>query len=90
MSKASQAALDQLLSLLANALATIIKDGVKVMGKDGEELQLTAPASFFKEAREFLKDNGVEALPEAHKGIQTLAAVLPFPEQGDDEGFKVG
>jgi len=90
MSKASQEALAQLHSLLASALSTIIKDGVKVITKEGDEVFLSAPASFFKEAREFLKDNGVEALPAANAGLQSLAAVLPFPAAGDDEGYKVG
>lgn len=85
MSKASKTAMDELHALLATALTGIIRDGVTIMDKEGNAVKVSAPATFFKEAREFLKDNGVEALPEANKGLQNLASSLPFPAP-DDEG----
>lgn len=88
--KATDAAMNQLHALLAEALTGIIKEGVKVIDRQGNVEVVTAPAAFFKEAREFLKDNGVEALPEANKNLQNLAAVLPFPSQGDDAEFATG
>lgn len=88
--KASEAALAQLHALLANAFTGIIKDGVTIMNRDGEEVKVTAPAAYLKEAREFLKDNNVDAIPSANPALQSLAAVLPFPAPGDDQEMAVG
>jgi len=85
-SKASEKELEGLHGLLAKALADVIKDGVTVLDKAGNVVRTTAPASFFKEAREFLKDNGVEALPTANKDIKNLAASLPFLPEDDEAG----
>ena len=35
-------------------------------------------ASVLKEAREFLKDNDISALPEGNEGLRNLARVVPF------------
>ena len=86
MSKASQDALAGLHGLLAKAFSSIIAEGVEIIGKDGSAQRVTAPAAYLKEAREFLKDNGVEALPTANKDIQNLAATLPFPSIEEEEG----
>lgn len=88
MSKASEEALAELHSLLAKALTGIIKDGVTITDKDGNPVKVSAPANYFKEAREFLKDNGVEALPTAPT-VKGLADALPFPQPGDDEEVRV-
>ena len=90
MSKASEAAMAQLHALLAQALTGIIKAGVTVLDRQGNEVTLTAPAAYIKEAREFLKDNNTSALPEANKPLQELAAVLPFPAPDDDPEMAVG
>ena len=84
MSKATVAALGQLHALLAEALGKVIREGVKVVDKEGEEHVVDAPAAFFKEAREFLKDNHIEADPEKNPGLKSLADSLPFPSKGDD------
>lgn len=88
--KASEAALAKLHELLASAFTGIIRDGVTVMNREGNEVKLTAPAAYLKEAREFLKDNNVEAIPAASTGLQNLAAVLPFPAPGDEPEMAVG
>lgn len=88
--KASEAALAKLHELLAEAFTGIIRDGVTVMDRQGEAVTVTAPAAYLKEAREFLKDNNVDAIPQANPALQNLASVLPFPAPGEDEGYKVG
>ena len=88
--KASEAALAKLHELLAEAFTGIIKDGVTVLDRQGNEVKLTAPAAYLKEAREFLKDNNVDAIPSANPAIQNLASVLPFPVPGDDPEMAVG
>lgn len=89
MSKASQAAMAELHALLAKALTSIVKDGVTMLDRQGNEVKVAAPASYFKEAREFLKDNGVEALPTANQGLKDLAASLPFPSPEDIEDERI-
>lgn len=88
--KASEAALAKLHELLAEAFTGIIRDGVTVMNREGKEVKLTAPAAYLKEAREFLKDNNVDAIPQANPALQSLAAVLPFPAPDDDPEISVG
>ena len=89
MSKATKEAMDALHGVLAEALTNIIKDGVKTTDKDGNVVKAPASAAFFKEAREFLKDNGIESLPTA-PGVKSLADALPFPAPGDEaDGFRV-
>lgn len=90
MSKASEEALGHLHGLLAQAFAGIVRDGITVLNRDGQEVTLTAPAAYLKEVREFLKDNHTSALPSKNKPLQELAEVLPFPAPGEGEGFKVG
>jgi hypothetical protein len=71
--KATEEALGDLHGALATALADKIRDG-------------TATAADFSVARQFLKDNGIDAIPTAGNGIGKLAEQLPFKSDEDEEG----
>jgi hypothetical protein len=68
--KASEEALDALHGALAKTLAERIKSG-------------EATAADMAVARQFLKDNGIDAIPKQSKPLKDLAASLPFP--GDED-----
>lgn len=83
--KATKAAVDNLHAVLVTELTKVVSDGVQVVTKEGEVVKETAPAAYFKEARELLKDNGVVADIASNTALQNLAAILPFPEGAEDE-----
>jgi hypothetical protein len=90
VSQASKDTLNDLHGLIAETLAGAIK---AFKGKTDPE-DLKGLAALANVAKSFLKDNGIEALPEANKPMQNLAAVLPFPgflggEGEDDEPVAV-
>lgn len=76
-SKATKEALDALHGQLAKALADKIKDG-------------TATAADLAVARQFLKDNGIDALAKGNDtGLDKLRAALPFatPQGVEEEQY---
>jgi hypothetical protein len=76
MSKAKTEALESLHGALAKALAQKIKEG-------------TATAADMAVARQFLKDNGIDAIPKEASPLATLADSLPFVGEPDpDEVYK--
>lgn len=68
--KATQDALDKLHGELARALADRIKSG-------------EATASDLNVARQFLKDNGIDAIPRDASPLADLAKSLPFQSTDD-------
>jgi hypothetical protein len=82
MSQASKDTLNELHGLIAETLAGAIK---AFKGKTDPE-DLKGLAALANVAKGFLKDNGIEAIPEANKPLQNLAAVLPFPGHVGGEG----
>jgi hypothetical protein len=82
MSQASKDTLNELHGLIAETLAGAIK---AFKGKTDPE-DLKGLAALANVAKGFLKDNGIEAIPEANKPLQYLAAVLPFPGHVGGEG----
>jgi hypothetical protein len=82
MSQASKDTLNDLHGLIAETLAGAIK---AFKGKTDPE-DLKGLAALANVAKGFLKDNGIEAIPEANKPLQNLAAVLPFPGHVGGEG----
>lgn len=71
-------AAEELLNQLHGSLAAHLLDQIKSAQGAGEPL----PASLVKEIREFLKDNGVESLPQPGSPVGRLldeAKSLPFP-----------
>jgi len=91
MSKASEQALDALHGALANELSTRIKEGekkIELVDCDGhvQEHEVTLPvgANILSVARQFLKDNHVEAGAQS-QAIADLVDSLPFDEEeGED------
>lgn len=72
MSKATTAAMEALHGALATALANKIASG-------------EATAADLAVARQFLKDNGIDAIPTESNGIGKLAQQLPFATADEDE-----
>ena len=74
--KATTEALEALHGAVATALADKIKEG-------------SATAADLAVARQFLKDNGIDAVPRKGTPLGTLADSLPFPGQDDvEEGYR--
>jgi hypothetical protein len=88
MATASRAALERLHAALAETLRIAIEDGIQVVDKEGNVSNATAPAAYLKEAREFLKDNKIEAIAVSGSPLSRLASVVPFP--GDTYEPNVG
>jgi len=61
MGKASQALMEKLHGVLAKELSDAITNGVEEMTKDGELVRVKAPSALLSVARQFLKDNHIEA-----------------------------
>jgi hypothetical protein len=76
MSKADNDTLNK----LHGVLAQVLMDEITATADEGK-----GRAAILNVARQFLKDNGIEALPGASKPLRELAAVLPFPESGEEE-----
>lgn len=72
MTKATIDSLDDLHGALARALAEKIKSG-------------EATAADMAVARQFLKDNGIDAIPTTSNGLGELAHALPFPTKEEVE-----
>lgn len=79
--KSSKLMLEELLTLLAEALCNAIRDGVKVLDKEGGVHTVPAPAAIFREARELLKDNNIQALDVPGSPVHNLIHGLPFGEE---------
>lgn len=73
MSRATNEEMDALHSAIARHLTNAIRNP----GEDG------IPASLIKEAREFLKDNGVNAAVGRSTVMGDLLGVLPFADEED-------
>lgn len=71
--------------LLADTFIDLVKNGevVKVTDKETGEvnaLRVTPSAAVLAQARQFLKDNNIEAT-KANAKLKALADVLPFPTE---------
>lgn len=61
MTRATDDKLGELHGAVATVLTEALTAGVKVVGKDGEVEQTTAPASYIVAAIQFLKNNNITA-----------------------------
>lgn len=78
---ASQSELSALHAVLAQTLADAITNGVLTLDKDGNKVTIPAGANILNVARQFLKDNNIQAT-EASTGVKNLVAALPdFTEE---------
>ena len=68
--KASTEALEDLHGAIARSLIAKIEDG-------------TATAADLSVARQFLRDNGIDAIPREASPLHELAKSLPFPSAED-------
>lgn len=80
MSKASEKALSELHAKLADTLGTALS--ADYFDADGNKLPC-APAAILNVARQFLKDNNIDATPKQGTPLGNLANLPVF---GDDEG----
>lgn len=77
-------ALERLHEALAKTLSDAIMEGVPVKDDEtGAISKAPAPAAILNVARQFLKDNGIEAQAVQGKPLGNLASKLPFA--GADE-----
>lgn len=92
MASASKDAMEALHKVLADTLAQAITEGIPIVDKEtGEVLKAPAPAAILSVARQFLKDNNIEALRVPGSPIAKLSTALPFAgtEDGDYEGLSL-
>lgn len=83
MSTASKAALEELHTALARTLAAAVTTGVPVVDAEtGVVTRAPAPAALLAVARQFLKDNNIEADSKANSDLKSLLEGLPF--EGSD------
>ena len=81
--------MDALHQALATTFKDILEKGEVAIDKEtGEAMRVTPGASTLNAIRQFLKDNGIEAMPEAGSALKDLQkAALPFPTQTDEHGL---
>lgn len=73
-------------SKLADVLLEALQEGVPVEDqKTGDIIKAPAPAAMLNVARQFLKDNNVDALPVPGSKVASIAESLPFAGSEDDE-----
>ncbi len=77
-------ALGELHGQLADDLMKRIKEGEVVLTKDGEVVTISCAVSTLNVARQFLRDNGIQADPETNEKVRSLVGSLPFAS--DDDG----
>lgn len=84
MSRASAKTLDKLHEALARTFKEILEEGEVVTDKDGNAMRVKPGASTLNAIRQFLKDNGVEAVPDNNGEVRGLGlSNLPFPAATD-------
>ena len=71
---AKKEVLEDLHTALAAALLAAVKAG---------------DTAAFGHARQFLKDNHIDTVPEASPAVQSLAKALPFPAADDPAEFTI-
>jgi hypothetical protein len=81
---ASKELMERLHGALAKEFETMLTEGITVTDKEGNAIKTSAPAATLNVIRQFLKDNGVEALAAPGTPLGNVAANLPFPDKGED------
>jgi hypothetical protein len=72
--------------VLAKSLADAITEGVPVKDDEtGTVYKAPAPAALLSVARQFLKDNNIEAVATPDSPVGRLANSLPFEGEGELE-----
>lgn len=81
---ASTEQMSELHSTLARVLQDAITHDHLVTTKDGEQVVVPPPAAILNVARQFLKDNGIEADLKSNQPLRNLADSLPTFDPEDD------
>jgi hypothetical protein len=90
--KTPKTASEDALGELHNELAKILSKSLKKRYKDKEGNDIPPPAQILNVARQFLKDNRIEALPVPGSALEELAdlpvfeeddKIIPFPAFGN-------
>lgn len=68
----------EVLEALHTALAEMLLASVK-----------NGDTAAYGHARQFLKDNHIDTVPEASPAVQSLAKALPFPAAGDEADYTI-
>lgn len=77
--KTTSKALEAVFDLLAEEFKAQLRDGKIAYDKNtGEEIKLSPDAATLNVIRQFLKDQGIEAIGEKSDQLGDLAASLPF------------
>lgn len=84
MSRAKDDLMDSLHMITAETLTDIIKNGVKGIDKEGNEVLMPAPAAYIAAAIKFLKDNGITAEPDSDRLKGAAGALKDIPVFDDD------
>ena len=71
---AKKEVLEQLHTTLAEMLLEAVKSG---------------DTAAFGHARQFLKDNHIDTVPDKNPAVQSLAKALPFPAAGDESDYRI-
>lgn len=85
MSKASEEALEALHNALAETLAAGVKDIKRAIGNPAAG-EIKGAAALLNVARQFLKDNGVESLPNPGSPTKSLLDEMPFEVHEESPG----
>lgn len=73
---ATEEALGELHAAVANALTSVIRDGMPMLDKEGEEVRVPASAAHIGAAIAFLKNNNITASPSRNKDLAALKSTL--------------
>lgn len=86
MSRAKDDLMDTLHLITAEKLTDIIRNGVAVVDKDGEVVNIPAPAAYISAAIKFLKDNGItaDASSERFKDLNNGFGDVPAFDEDED------
>lgn len=83
MARAKDDLMDTLHLITAETLADIIRHGVTVVDKEGNQVKQPAPAAYIAAAIKFLKDNGVTAEPDSARMRDAAGALSELPDFDD-------
>lgn len=77
--------LQDLHNKLADVLLEALHEGVPLQDSTGKIVKAPAPAAVLNVARQFLKDNNIDALPVEGSKVASIAASLPFAGSAEDD-----
>jgi hypothetical protein len=78
--------LQSLHDAMTKALLDAVTEGVPVVNeKTGEVIKAPAPAAILNVARQFLKDNNIEAIAVPGSPLKSLVDNLPFAGPEDEQ-----